>query len=51
MFEIMEKLYLSKSCLKMAGVGRMHPPHPPLPALITMSLITTVHQPADLASV
>ena len=38
----MEKLYQysSKSCLKMAGVGWMHPPHPPV-ALITMSLTTT----------
>ena len=40
----MEKLYSSKTCLKMAG-GGMHPPHPsldpPLPALITLSLTTT----------
>ena len=40
----MEKLYSSKTCLKMAG-GAMHPPHPPLgpplPAVITMSLATT----------
>ena len=28
-FEIIEKLYLSKALLKMAGAG-MHPPHPPL---------------------
>ena len=28
-FEIIEKLYLSKALLKMAG-GGMHPPHPPL---------------------
>ena len=27
-FEIMEKIYLSKALLKMAGEG-MHPPHPP----------------------
>ena len=27
-FEIIEKLYLSKALLKMAG-GEMHPPHPP----------------------
>ena len=40
----MEILYLSKSCLQMAG-GGMHLPHAPLdpslPALITMSLTTT----------
>ena len=28
-FQIIEKLYLSKALLKMAG-GGMHPPHPPL---------------------
>ena len=40
----MEKLYSSKTCLKMAG-GGMHPLHPlldpPLPALVTMSLTGT----------
>ena len=41
-FKIMEKLYSSKTCLKMAG-GGMHSPHlyPLLPALITVSLTTT----------
>ena len=28
-----------KTCLKMGG-GRMHPSHPPLPAMITMSFTT-----------
>ena len=28
-FEIMKKLYSSKTCLKMAGGGGMHLPHPP----------------------
>ena len=41
----MEKLYSSKTCLKMAGGGRgaslTSPLDPPLPALITMSLTTT----------
>ena len=36
----MEKLYLSKTCLKMAGWGDASPLDPPMPALITMSLTT-----------
>ena len=38
-FEIIEKLYLSKALLKMAGEG-VHPPHPPLdpPLAIVMLL-------------
>ena len=31
-FEIIEKRYISKALLKMAG-GRVHPSHPPPPAL------------------
>ena len=41
-FEIMEKFYLSKAMLKMAGGGGMHPPHlpldPPLAALFARSI-------------
>ena len=41
-FEIMEKLYSSKTYLKVAGgEGCMHPQYLPLPSLITMSLTTT----------
>ena len=35
------KLYSSKTCLKMAGVGDAFPLDPPMLALITMSLSTT----------
>ena len=40
----MEKLYLLKTCLKMAGgedASPTSPLDPPLPARITMSLIAT----------
>ena len=36
-FEIIEKLYLSKALLKMAGAG-VHPPHPPLDLPLGMLL-------------
>ena len=37
----MEKLYSSKTCLKMAGGGDASPLDRPMPALITMPLTTT----------
>ena len=40
-FEIMEKLYSSKTCLKMAGGGYASPLDPPMPALVTIYLTTT----------
>ena len=41
MFEIIEKLYSSKTRLKMAGGGDASPLDSPMPALMTMSLTTT----------
>ena len=40
-FEIIEKLYSSNTCFKMADGGMRPPLDPPLRILITMSLTTT----------
>ena len=40
-FEIIEKLYLSKALLKMAG-GGMHPPHPPLDPPLALGMLLNV---------
>ena len=40
-FEIIEKLYLSKALLKMAG-GRMHPPHPLLDPPLALGMLLNV---------
>ena len=52
-FEIMEIMYSSKICLKMAG-GGMHPPHPP-PGSVSARTDNNVsyhytNQPTGLAS-
>ena len=40
-FEIIEKLYLSKALLKMAGEG-VHPPHPPLDLPLALGMLLNV---------
>ena len=40
-FEIIEKLYLSKALLKMAG-GGMHSPHPPLDPPLPLGMLLNV---------
>ena len=40
-FEIIEKLYLSKALLKMAG-GGVHPPHPPLDPPLAVDILLNV---------
>ena len=40
-FETVEKLYLSKALLKMAG-GGMHPPHPPLDPPLAFGMLLNV---------
>ena len=40
-FEIIEKLYLSKALLKMAGEG-VHPPHPSLDLPLALGMLLNV---------